>query len=177
MLEGNPITVDGIVIPSDHPLFLVIIAIHVLAGLTCVIAGFFAMVVRKQKGRHTKAGKIFFGSIWVVFITACFVAFIRWEEDYHLFLLGVVSFVSAAIGKRAVRMKWKRWPLYHISGMAVSYIFLLIAFYVDNGKFLPLWKEMPQVWYWGLPLLVGLPLLIYTLFKNPLSRPFVRPHR
>jgi hypothetical protein len=174
MLEGNPITVDGIIIPSDHPIFLLIIAIHILAGLTCVISGFIAMVVRKQKGKHTKAGLVYFGAIWVVFITACFVALIRWEEDYHLFLLGVVSFFAAAIAKRAVIRKWKKWPLYHISGMAVSYIFLLIAFYVDNGKFLPLWKEMPHFLYWLLPLLMGLPLLFWTLVKNPLSRSYFK---
>jgi hypothetical protein len=117
MLEGNPITVDGIVIPSDNPIFLILIAIHVSAGLTCVIAGLIGMLVKKQKGVHTKAGKVYFAAICVVFITACQVAFIRWQEDYHLFLLGLISFSAALVGRRAVRRMWVKWPLYHISGM------------------------------------------------------------
>jgi hypothetical protein len=32
---------------------------------------------------------------------------------------------------------------------------LLIAFYVDNGKQLPVWKDLPHVTYWLLPLLSG----------------------
>jgi len=31
--------------------------------------------------------------------------------------------------------------------MGVSYIVLLTAFYVDNGKSLPLWKELPPISY------------------------------
>ena len=137
MLEGNPITVDGIVIPSDHPLFLILIAIHVAAGLTCVVSGAIAMAVKKSRGVHTKAGKVYYMSLWVIFITACVIALIRWKEDYHLFILGIISFTCGFIAKKAVIKKWNQWPVFHISGMALSFIVLLIAFYVDNGKFLP----------------------------------------
>jgi hypothetical protein len=170
VLEGNPISVDGIVIPSDHPLFLAIIAIHVAAGLTCVISGIFAMFARKQKGLHTKAGKIYYISIWIVFLTAVCVAIMRWEEDYHLFLLGLASFGCAFAGRRAALRHGDKWIIYHICGMGLSYIFLLIAFYVDNGKFLPGWKDLPHYLYWLIPLLAGVPLLAWTLYSNPLSR-------
>lgn len=145
MLEGNPITVDGIEIPSNNPLFLTLIAIHVIAGLVCVISGVFAMLSKKQRGIHTKAGKTYFGGLWVVFMTATIVAFVRWEHDYHLFLLGVVSFFAAFIARKAVLRKWAKWSVIHISGMALSYIFLVIAFYVDNGRFLPFWKDLDPV--------------------------------
>jgi hypothetical protein len=39
----------------------------------------------------------------------------------------------------------------HISGMGASYVLLLTAFYVDNGKNLPLWRELPQWAFWILP--------------------------
>jgi uncharacterized membrane protein len=174
MFEGNPVTVDGIVIPSDHPVFLAVIAVHVAAGLTCVVSGVFAMLARKRRGLHTKAGKVYYYALWVVFITSCFVAFIRWEEDYHLFILGVVSFGAAFIGRRTIKAKKGWWPVIHISGMAVSYIFLLIAFYVDNGRFLPLWKDISPVYYWLIPLAIGIPLLLFVLLTNPLSRGYFR---
>lgn len=174
MLEGNPIKVDGITIPSDHPIFLTIIAIHVLAGLICVVAGIFAMLSKKQRGIHPKSGNLYYWSIWVVFITACMIAFMRWKEDYHLFLLGVISFASAFVGRRAFKKRWPKWSIYHITGMGLSYIFLLIAFYVDNGRFLPIWKNLNPVIYWLLPLAIGLPLLVRTLFRHPLSRGYFR---
>jgi hypothetical protein len=51
-----------------------------------------------------------------------------------------------------------------------SYILLLTAFYVDNGKSLPLWKDFPPIAYWLLPAAVGLPLIIQALFRHPLVR-------
>ena len=50
--------------------------------------------------------------------------------------------------------------------MAVSYILLLTAFYVDNGPHLPLWRSLPPLAFWLLPSLVGLPLLIWTLRRH-----------
>ena len=50
------------------------------------------------------------------------------------------------------------------------YVFMLIAFYVDNGKQLPIWKELPPVTYWLLPLCAALPLVIRALLWHPLVR-------
>jgi hypothetical protein len=47
--------------------------------------------------------------------------------------------------------------------MALSYIAMLTAFYVDNGPRLPLWKLLPPTAFWFLPAAAGLPLLIRTL--------------
>ncbi len=57
-----------------------------------------------------------------------------------------------------------------LAGMGLSYILLLTAFYVDNGKSLPLWKDLPPIAYWLLPAAVGLPLIIQALFRHPLVR-------
>jgi hypothetical protein len=43
---------------------------------------------------------------------------------------------------------------------------------VDNGKNLPLWKELPEIAFWVLPSLVGVPILIYALFRHPLVLAF-----
>src|SRR5713226_5732494 len=38
-----------------------------------------------------------------------------------------------------------RWARFHIVGMGLSYVLLLTAFYVDNGKNLPLWNRLPPI--------------------------------
>ena len=55
------------------------------------------------------------------------------------------------------------------AALAVSYILLLTAFYVDNGPHLPLWRSLPPLAYWVLPSIVGLPILIWALRRHPLS--------
>jgi hypothetical protein len=47
---------------------------------------------------------------------------------------------------------------------------LLIAFYVDNGHSLPLWKELPPMAYWLLPATIGVPLILHALLRHPLAR-------
>ena len=47
--------------------------------------------------------------------------------------------------------------------MGLSYILMLVAFYVDNGKQLPLWKDLPHFTYWLIPMAVGIPLIIRAL--------------
>jgi hypothetical protein len=54
--------------------------------------------------------------------------------------------------------------------MGASYALLLIAFYVDNGKNLPLWKELPASAYWLLPAAIGIPLIARALLWHPLVR-------
>jgi hypothetical protein len=54
--------------------------------------------------------------------------------------------------------------------MGTSYILLLTAFYVDNGKNLPLWKELPQIAFWLLPSAIGAPIILYVLRRHPAIR-------
>jgi hypothetical protein len=44
---------------------------------------------------------------------------------------------------------------------------MLTAFYVDNGKALPLWKELPHFAFWIIPTAVGVPLVIWAWFRHP----------
>jgi hypothetical protein len=57
-----------------------------------------------------------------------------------------------------------------MSGMGISYILLLTAFYVDNGKSLPVWRELPALAFWLLPAAIGAPILINALLRHPLVR-------
>ena len=58
----------------------------------------------------------------------------------------------------------------HIAGMGSSYVLMLIAFYVDNGKQLPLWRDLPHFTYWLLPLAAGLPFIVFAMLRHPLAQ-------
>jgi hypothetical protein len=106
----------------------------------------------------------------VVTATATGLSVVRWADNYHLFFLGMLSLIAATIARTALRQHWRNWVRLHIAGMGLSYILMLTAFYIDNGKHLPLWKELPQIAFWLLPTALGLPLLVHTLLKHPLAR-------
>jgi hypothetical protein len=167
---GNPIAIAGIPLPSDAPLFLALIALHIAAGLTAVIAGAIAMLSQKRQGRHPQAGTVYYWSLAIVFATMSALALSRWSEDYHLFVLGLLSFVAATIGRTARRKLWPSWPHFHMTGMAASYILMITAFYVDNGPNLPLWRELPRIAFWILPSVVGAPILLNAVLRHPLAR-------
>ena len=161
----------GIEIPSTDPVFVGVIAgIHIPLGLACVVAGAVAMLSEKQRGRHSTAGTVYYWCLFALFASATFLSVMRWAENYHLFVLGISSFASAWLGRRALRQRWPHWPRLHIAGMGLSYVLMLIAFYVDNGKQLPLWKDLPAVTYWLVPLAVGIPLIVRALLRHPVAR-------
>ena len=135
----------GIPIPSDDPVFLGVIGIHILFGLAAVITGAVAMLSTKGRGRHSNWGTIYFWCLSGVFATMSALSFMRWADDYHLFVLGTLSFASAYFGRTALRRRWRQWPPLHLTGMGASYVLLLTAFYVDNGKNLPLWRELRDI--------------------------------
>ncbi|MGZ5876604.1 MAG: hypothetical protein ACXWKP_31485 [Bradyrhizobium sp.] len=162
--------IAGIEIPSTNPVFLTIVGAHILLGLACVVTGAMAMLSNKRVGRHPRNGTIYFWCLVAVFLTATSLAAVRWARDYHLFILGALSFAAACLGRQARRSRWRHWVRLHITGMGTSYILLLIAFYVDNGKSLPLWRELPPVAYWLLPAAIGAPLIVRALLWHPRVR-------
>ena len=162
--------VAGIPIPSTSPVFLTIVAVHVLFGLVCSIAGVIAMLSRKRRGRHSDFGTIYYWCLVAVFVTAAALAAVRWAEDYHLFIFGALALMAAYWARGAARRGEPGWVQRHITGMGLSYILLLTAFYVDNGKSLPLWKELPQWAFWVLPSVIGAPIIINALLRHPLVR-------
>lgn len=162
--------VAGIPIQSSSPYFLAGVAVHVFFGLTCVVCGAVAMLSPKRRGRHPTFGTIYFWSLSGVFVTASALAVIRWSDDRALFILAALSFSAAVLGRQARRRQWKDWPRWHMTGLGVSYMILLTAFYVDNGKNLPIWRELPTAAYWVAPSLIGLPILALAFFRHPLVR-------
>ena len=167
-MTDQGIVVLGIPIPSSSPVFLSIVAVHVAAGLVCTVAGIVAMLTSKRAGRHPSAGTVYYWSLAVVFLTMAALSILRWPANTHLFVLGILSFGAGVVGRIARRRLGPGWLTVHVTAMAVSYILLLTAFYVDNGPHLPLWRSLPPLAYWLLPSLVGLPILIWALTRHPL---------
>jgi hypothetical protein len=174
MFEGTPFIADGLHIPSDNPVFITILAVHIVSAFICVVAGIVAMFAKKQPGIHPKAGTIYYWSLLTVFITVTIIAIGRWTEDYYLFILGLISFGSAFMARLAVKGKCQKWSIIHITGMGFSYIILITSFYVDNGKFLPVWKDLSPIVYWLFPSAIGVPIIIRTLLRHPLSRNYFK---
>ena len=143
---------------STAPVFLAFLAVHVLAGLTAVVTGAVAALVRKGSPQHIRAGRWYYLAITVVFVTATVLAALRWRQDYYLFIIGAVAFTAATIGYQH-RRRHRPGDTGHIAGMGIAYIAMLTAFYVDNGPHLPLWDRLPAFMFWLLPTAIGAPII------------------
>jgi len=160
MREGD---IFGLPIPDAGPVFAAALVVHIMSGLSAVVAGALAATARKRPGRHPRAGRVYLCALGGVFVTATVMAMIRWHEDAHLFVIALIALGLGLYGYRARRQHRSGWPPHHAIGMGGSYIALLTGFYVDNGPFLPLWKELPHLSYWLLPTGIGIPLIWLAL--------------
>ena len=157
---------------STAPVFLAFLAVHVLAGLTAVVTGAIAALVRKGSPRHIRAGRWYYRAITVVFATATILAALRWRQDYYLFIIGAVAFTAATVGYLH-RRRHRPGDTGHIVGMGTAYVAMLTAFYVDNGPHLPLWNHLPVLAFWLLPSAIGAPVIARAVMhaRHVTSRP------
>jgi len=161
----------GIEVPSADPIFLgIVFAVHIPLGLACVIAGAVAMLSRKGQRRHSGAGKVYFWCLVALFASTAVLSVMRWAEDYTLFIFGATAFACALFGRTALWLRWPYWTRLHLIGMGLSYALMIVAFYVDNGKQLPIWKDLPPFTYWLLPLMVAVPMILRALVTHPLRK-------
>jgi hypothetical protein len=152
----------GTEVGSTAPLFLTVLAVHVLAGLVAAVTGVTAALSRKGGHRHVRAGRWYYGALSTVFGTAVALTAMRPREDYHLAILGLVAFTAATIGYLHRRHR-RPGDAPHIAGMGLSYVAMLTAFYVDNGPHLPLWDRLPTLAFWLLPTAIGLPITLRAI--------------
>ena len=169
-MSGDTTIIFGVPVPSVDPTFLAVVRFHILVGIVCVGSGLVAMLSLKRRGHHSTFGSLYYWTLTVVVVSATGLSLVRWPENYHLFFLGALSLVTAMVGRTALRQRWRNWVRLHISGMSLSYVLMLTAFYVDNGKNLPLWRELPQWAFWVLPTVLGLPIILHALLRHPLAR-------
>lgn len=159
--------------------FEALVAVHVLAGLACVVAGAASALAKKRRGPHSAAGRVYLAAYSVVFATASAMALTRWERDAHLFFVGALGFALAGVGLAPRRRRGRFSTPVHIAAMGGSYVALLTAFYVDNGPHLPLWWLLPPESFWVLPSAVSVPLIVRALARHRggrADRRLSRPH-
>ncbi len=155
------------------PMFPIALALHVVAALTAVVSGALAAAARKGPGRHPRAGTVYLYALAAVFVSVTIMAALRWDRDWHLFVIAAVALGLAVAGRRARRRaRDTRGTLWHGGTLAGSYVLLFTGFYVDNGPRLPLWDRLPHLAYWFIPAAVGTALTWWALARY---RARVRP--
>ncbi len=159
-MTGESLLPEGVSTP-----FLVVLAVHIPAGLTCVVCIAGAAVSRKGEPWHIRFGHVYLWALAVVTVTMLALGIMRWPRDNHLVALGIASAIAAWIGLSMAR---RTAPLLrrHAWSMASSAILLFTAFYVDNGPNLPVWKLLPHWAFWVLPAVVGIPLTAIAVHRN-----------
>lgn len=163
-------------IPDNRPVFLLVLGVHIVAGLWCVVAGALTASARKRPGRHPRCGRLYVVGVVVVVVSLSVLAILQWPQAVHLLVIGLVTLAAALVGVGARRRRRSGWLRVHAVGMTVSYIGLSTGFLVDNGPLLPVWRELPHALYWTLPTIVGVPLLVRALarYRRTASAPAVR---
>ncbi|WP_435737701.1 MULTISPECIES: hypothetical protein [unclassified Cellulosimicrobium] len=159
--------IPGLPEPDAGPIFDLALLVHIAAGLTAVLAGLVAMVAPKGRRWHVGAGRVFLGGIAALFGSMVVMVAIRWPATIHLAALGGVALTAAALGWRNRRRRGSDRA--HIAWMALAYIAMLTAFYVDNGPHLPIWERLPAWSFWVLPAAIGTPLTVRAMRRH-------RPH-
>src|SRR5436305_2730548 len=95
----------GLQVGSTAPVFLVLLAVHVPAGLVAVGGGAAAALTRKGSRRHMAAGTAYTRALMVVAGTAIGLAALRWTSDAYLAVLGTGSLAAALFGRAAGRRR------------------------------------------------------------------------
>lgn len=80
-----------------------LLIIHVASGFAALTTGFLSMLNRKGGKAHKRTGKIFFGGMTGVFITAVGLSILK--PNPFLFMVGFFSYYLACSGYRALYLK------------------------------------------------------------------------
>lgn len=169
-MNGKETILFGVPIPSDNKIFLTIVTVHILLGIVCVVSGLLAMLSKKGGRIHIVSGRTYYWGLMLIFVTVVPLSIMRWPFNNHLLILGMLSFGTAYYGRRAIRQGKSASSRLHTICMGSSYIFLLTAFYVDNGKHLPFWNQFSQLFFWLFPAVLGIPIIVYSVLRHPLNR-------
>jgi|ERR1700723_2231611 hypothetical protein len=159
---------DGIEMLFKSSAFFPLLGLHILAGLVCLVAGIVTIASAKRPGLHPISGTIYHRSLVVLVISAGFLAAAHWTDDRLLLVLGFVSFSVSCLGRTARTRHRQAWIGTHIIFMGCSFIAMLTAFCVEEGKSLPGMSALPHLSYWFLPGLLGMPFIVRALLRHRL---------
>lgn len=84
-------------------IYKTLLGIHILSGFAALASGLVAMLSGKGHKAHRYAGKVYFWAMTVTCLTALSISMIR--PNPFLFVVGILSYFSVAIGYRALYLK------------------------------------------------------------------------
>jgi uncharacterized membrane protein len=84
-------------------LLRIMLILHIISGFLSLACGLISMLNKKGARQHRLTGKIFFGGMTGVFITASFIAIVK--NIPFLFMVGFFSYYLASSGYRALYLK------------------------------------------------------------------------
>ncbi|MFC5528332.1 DUF2306 domain-containing protein [Cohnella yongneupensis] len=141
------------------------LVIHIISGLICLITGGISIASRKRKGMHTLFGEIYHAFFVLIFISSTIMSIMHWAESAYLLFIGIFSYALALYGYLSRKRRWKNWIAKHIGGMLGSYIAIITAILVVNGRHIPIINELPIIMVWFIPTIIGTPLIIMVTNK------------
>lgn len=117
---------------------------HVALGIICLISGIIPMVSKKGGKLHRQVGKLFFWSMFGIFITALLLLFL-YRFNFFLLVIAVFSFYQCFTGYRVLYRKkpgeqnWIDWTGASITLIAgLSFLYLGVTRYLASGSMDPL---------------------------------------
>lgn len=90
----------GLPLPSDDPVFIGVIVIHILLSFCAVVFGLAAMLKDKNSRGHSMFGRLYYWSIISAFVTVLILVALRWPHNNHLLLIGALTVVLVFTGRR-----------------------------------------------------------------------------
>ncbi len=84
-------------------LLKIALILHIIAGMSALVCGLIALLLRKGSSGHKLNGNIFFYSMMGVAITALFIS--AFKSNDFLFYIGLFSLFMTLSGKRAIQNK------------------------------------------------------------------------
>lgn len=110
-----------------------LLILHVIAGVTTFVTGVIAMVTPKRLKWHKPTGKVFYGAMWAVIVTAFILCIIKF--NVFLFMVGLLVFFTNTTGfrfmafyrGRATKPDWKDWTAWLITLVLLITVNIIMA--------------------------------------------------
>lgn len=146
-------------------LFGTVLAVHITSGAIGLVLGPIAMRTRKRPGAHTRAGEWYHWIMLAVSVSAALLALLDWGRLWWFLAIAAGSYAFALLGYLAAKRRWKGWLGAHITGQGGSYIAMVTALMVVNWETLTGSWGISSPWAWGLPTLVGTPVIAWVRYR------------
>ena len=130
--------------------FEIILAVHIVLGVTGLILGVIAMLARKRPGRHTRVGEAYHWVMLAVCATAGLMALLDWQRLRWFVLIAMGSYAFALAGYVAAKRRWQGWLRAHLAEQGGSYIAMVPAVLVVNWERLTGSSGITSPWALGL---------------------------